>query len=146
MNNTDPGKKCQQFVETYSKYNDEALEELASNSDDLTELARIALELEMEKRGLTVEWANSSPETNEEEPELRTIRLFRDLPKALIAKGVLEGSGIECYLADANLVRLDWFISNAIGNMRLQVKREDAEVAIEILDNPVDAIPDDQEN
>ena len=57
---------------------------------------------------------------------LVTIERFRDLPEALLAKGKLESSGIRCFLADSELVRTDWLWSNAIGNMRLQVRAEDA--------------------
>jgi DNA-directed RNA polymerase subunit RPC12/RpoP len=66
-----------------------------------------------------------------------TIRRFRDLPEALLAKGSLESAGIRCALADDNMVRLDWFISNLIGGVKLQVCPEDAAAASEILDQPI---------
>ena len=66
-----------------------------------------------------------------------TIRQFRDLPEALLAKGSLESSGIECFLADENLVRLDWFISNLIGGIKLSVKAQDVENAKIILDDGI---------
>ncbi len=69
--------------------------------------------------------------------EVVAIRKFRDLPEALLAKGSLESAGIECALADDNLVRMDWFISNAIGGMRLLVKAEDAAEAEQILSQPI---------
>ena len=72
-----------------------------------------------------------------EPSQLLTIRRFRDLPEALLAKGSLESAGIECLLGDDNMVRLDWFISNLIGGVKLQVKPEDAAVATEILDQPI---------
>jgi transposase-like protein len=37
-------------------------------------------------------------------------------------------------LADENLVRLDWFWSNAIGGIKLWVNEEDAEAAASLLD------------
>ena len=57
--------------------------------------------------------------------KLVVIRQFRDLPEALLAKGSLESTGIECYLRDDNLVRLDWFVSNFIGGVKLCVHPED---------------------
>ena len=72
--------------------------------------------------------------------ELVTIERFRDLPEALLAKGKLESAGIRCFLADSELVRTDWLWSNAIGNMRLQVRFEDAKEAIEILNEPAPEI------
>lgn len=71
---------------------------------------------------------------------LVTIERFRDLPEALLAKGKLESAGIECFLTDAELVRTDWLWSNAIGNMRLKVRREDAAEALELLDEPAPEI------
>jgi hypothetical protein len=66
-----------------------------------------------------------------------TVRKFRDLPEALLAKGSLEFAGIECYLVDDNLVRMDWFISNLLGGVKLQVRTEDIEEATAILDMPI---------
>src|SRR5215475_12748338 len=66
-----------------------------------------------------------------------TLQHFRDIPEALLAKGKLESAGIECLLADGNLVRMDWLLSNAIGGLRLQVKKEDLEPARALLDEPI---------
>jgi hypothetical protein len=69
--------------------------------------------------------------------ELVTVRQFRDLPEALLAKGCLESVGIGCFLGDDNLVRLDWFISNFIGGIKLKVKAADVEDARQVLDEPI---------
>ena len=71
-----------------------------------------------------------------EERDLVPIRRFRDLPEAQLAKGSLESSGIECFLTDDNMVRMDWFISNLLGGVKLLINREDAEAAAAILDEP----------
>ena len=76
-------------------------------------------------------------EAEQEFEKLVTIRKFRDLPEALLAKGVLESAGIECNLLDDNMVRLDWFWSNLIGGMRLQVLPEEVDSANAILDQPI---------
>ena len=45
---------------------------------------------------------------------------------------------IECSLLDDNMVRLlDWFISNLLGGVKLQASPEDAEVAKQILEQPI---------
>jgi len=62
--------------------------------------------------------------------ELVTIRQFGDMSEALLAKGCLESAGIECFLADANMARLDWPV---IGT-RLQVSADDAETAVAMLE------------
>lgn len=72
-------------------------------------------------------------------PALVTLRHFRDIPEALLAKGMLESAGIQCVLADGNLVRMDWLLSNAIGGVRLQVDRRELEAARAILDEPIPA-------
>ena len=78
------------------------------------------------------------PESDEVEfQKLITIRKFRDLPEALLAKGSLDSAGIESFLGDDNIVRLDWFISNLIGGIKLRVRPEDLEAAEEILNQPI---------
>jgi hypothetical protein len=75
----------------------------------------------------------------EAQASLVTLQHFRDIPEALLAKGKLESAGIECILADGNLVRMDWLLSNAIGGVRLQVHRRDFDSARAILDEPIPA-------
>jgi len=67
---------------------------------------------------------------------LVTLTRFRDLPEALLAKGSMESAGRECFLVDDNLVRLDLFISNLVGGVKLQVRAEDVAEATEILNLP----------
>lgn len=69
--------------------------------------------------------------------ELVVVERFRDLVEAELARGKLESAGIRCMVADENLVRMDWFYSNAIGGLRLMVSGEDAEAARAILDEPI---------
>ena len=59
------------------------------------------------------------------------------MPEALLAKGCLESAGIESCLVDDNMVRLDWFWSNLVGGIKLQVDPKDIEVANEILEQPI---------
>jgi len=49
-----------------------------------------------------------------------------------MAKGCLESAGIECFLADANITRLEWPLSRG---MRLQVNPDDAESALAFLES-----------
>jgi hypothetical protein len=71
-----------------------------------------------------------------------TIRSFPDVMQAWLAKRSLESAGIECCLADDNMVRLDWGISIVLGGVKLQVRPEDAEAAIGMLDQPFPEEPD----
>ena len=125
----------------YGGMTDGELQQLARHPESLTELAWETLEDEMDRRGLDgLDEEAVDRSKNEEEVELQsliTIRQFRDLPEALLAKGSLESAGIECFLADENLVRLDWFISNFIGGIKLNVRAVDAENAQKLLDEPI---------
>jgi Putative prokaryotic signal transducing protein len=62
-----------------------------------------------------------------------TIRRFGDMSEALLAKGCLDSAGIECFLADTNIARLEWPLTRG---MRLQVNDDDAETAIALLEQP----------
>ena len=54
------------------------------------------------------------------------------MSEALLAKGCLDSAGIESFLADANITRLEWPLSRG---MRLQVNPEDAETAVAVLES-----------
>lgn len=114
------------------------LQSLARSPESLTDVAWEALEDELDRRHLAHP-VEEAPQAYEEvvPRALVTIRQFRDLPEALLAKGSLESSGIECFLQDDNLVRLDWFISNFIGGVKLCVQPQDAENALKLLDEPI---------
>ena len=129
------------LAENYASMTDGELLKLAQNSASLTDLAWDALEDELDGRRLEYSDAGldepDHPRQQIEMRELITIRQFRDLPEALLAKGSLESAGIECFLADDNLVRMDWFISNFIGGIKLNVRAMDVENARAILDDPI---------
>jgi hypothetical protein len=61
------------------------------------------------------------------------IRRYRDISQAIGDKSALEASGILCFLQDDNVIRMDWFWSNAIGGIKLLVRETDAEDAETIL-------------
>src|ERR1700675_1551325 len=61
------------------------------------------------------------------------LRRYRDMPEAFVAKSVLDAAGIESFLQDDNVVRMDWLWSNAMGGIKLIVRENDAEEAEKIL-------------
>jgi Putative prokaryotic signal transducing protein len=67
------------------------------------------------------------------------VRRYRDLAEAYAGRSLLESAGIPAWIADENLVRMDWFYSNMVGGLRLQVDERDEATAREILD---EAAPD----
>jgi len=125
------------LLKLYDQLTDAELEETARGAPDLTETARQALAEVIASRGLNIRLADSIPFDQIEWQQLVTIRRFRDLPEALLAKGALEAAGIESFLADENIVRMDWFISGGIGGIRLQVKKEDVEESLSVLGEPI---------
>lgn len=128
------------LTQLYATLSDGELQKLAQDAASLTPTAREVLDDELDRRDLD---DIPAPETAEPDQQplqkLVTIRKFRDLPEALLAKGSIESAGIQCFMADDNLVRLDWFISNFIGGIKLQVHPKDAEAALQILDQPIPA-------
>jgi hypothetical protein len=126
------------LADLYASKTDEELELLLDREDSLTTFARLALHQELDRR--EIQAVNEVPAAPDPEPEfhqLVTIRKFRDLPEALLAKGFIESAGIECFLGDENIVRMDWFISNFVGGIKLQVRPADVEAALEVLDQPI---------
>jgi hypothetical protein len=135
----DEQRERRRLADNYASMTDGELQRLAWSAESLTELAWDALEDEMDRRHLEFpdDECSDEPRQEMEVRELVTIRQFRDLPEALLAKGSLESAGIECFLADDNLVRLDWFISNFIGGIKLNVRAADAANAQNLLDEPI---------
>ena len=136
----DPAAERQRLTVRYAQMSEGELEKLAAASRELTDDARELLRAEIVRRGLNIDVPD--PDYSYDQVEFRqliTIRKFRDLPEALAAKGALDAAGIECALADDNIVRMDWFFSNLMGGVKLQVPLEDAEAARELLDEPLPA-------
>ncbi|HWE49916.1 MAG TPA: hypothetical protein VG273_09015 [Bryobacteraceae bacterium] len=70
-------------------------------------------------------------EDNPATPELVTIRRFGDMSEALLAQCCLDSAGIESFLMDTNIARVEWPLTRG---MRLQVESHDAAAAIALLD------------
>lgn len=136
MSSLEQSNERQRLAQTYAAMTDGELERLARNPEALTEIAWEALEDEFDRRKLDFP-GDPEPSAELNFRQLVTIRQFRDLPEALLAKGALESAGLECFLRDENLVRLDWFISNFIGGIKLAVKPEDVMKAQAILNEPI---------
>lgn len=134
---SDFGKEYQGFAAHYSQMSDGELMKLAGESWALSDSAWDALEDELERRHLDVpEPESASVISLPEMRDLVVLRRFRDVPEALLAKGRLEASGIECFLGDENMVRMDWLISNLLGGVKLMVQPEDFSKASRILNEP----------
>ncbi|MFN8291903.1 MAG: DUF2007 domain-containing protein [Chitinophagaceae bacterium] len=63
------------------------------------------------------------------------LNAYQNYVDAHIAMGVLEQEGIECWLKDENTVTIDPILTNAVGGIKIMVKREDGQRAWDILEN-----------
>jgi hypothetical protein len=152
-----PEDDIQRFAKTYAAKHDDELIELAEDSDSLTDAARTSLDAELARRNISLALegagdastpASNSPEGGAIDPQnLVIVATFRDLPPALIAKNVLDTAGIRNFLIDATTIRIDWFLSNAIGGVKLGVERQDLDKAKEALDRGMESVelPEDEE-
>lgn len=132
-----PEEERARLAGVYSAMTDEELGQIADSGDELSATAHEVLQAEVEKRGLKLTIIPPPGEDVYEFNDTVTLRQFRDLPEALLAKGSLESAGIQAYLIDDNMIRMDWFISNLLGGIKLKVRPEDAEAAAEILNQPI---------
>lgn len=145
---TDPERERQRLMDVYSRMADGEIEEIAEDGASLTDVAREVLQGEIARRGLDHLLPDQDkPQDEAAEPEpMVTIRSFGDVMQAWLAKSNLKSSSIECRLVDDEMVRLHWGIVNVLGGVKLQVKPEDAEVALELLEQPVPELPDEDDN
>lgn len=126
------------FASRYRDMSDGELLKLAAKPWEVSDEAWDALEDELDRRGLDVPEAEAAPVVSvPEKRNLVLLRRFRDMPEALLAKGKLESSGLEVFLADDNMVRLDWFYSNLVGGVKLMVDAEQFAEASRVLNEPV---------
>jgi hypothetical protein len=116
----------------YAQMSETELMELARSYEGLLEIAQVALRAEFARRGLEPPLVEEPEEW--EFRRLVTVRRYRDLAEAYVGRSLLESASIPAWIADENLVRMDWFYSNLVGGMRLQVDERDEAVAREILE------------
>ena len=133
------GDERNRLAELYAAMADEELQLLARDFASLSPEGQEALEAEFRRRDLIPEvdlHTQNQGQDVMEWDDLVMLRQFRDLPEALLAKGSLESAGIEAFLVDDNMVRMDWFISNLVGGIKLCVRREDEQAALDALEQP----------
>jgi len=116
----------------YAQMSETELMELAQSYDGLLEIAQAALRAEFARRGLEPPLVEEPEEW--EFRRLVTVRRYRDLAESHAGRSLLESAGIPAWVADENLVRMDWFLSNMVGGMRLQVDERDEAAARELLE------------
>jgi len=136
MANQSNAPDAQQLAERYRELSDDGLSMLVTDAGDLTPLALEVLNRELSNRGMeTVQPGFQEDYVEAVRPVI--LERFMNLHEALLARGQLESSGIASWLADDNMVRMDWFISNLLGGVKLVVRPEDEAAAREVLGQPI---------
>jgi hypothetical protein len=141
MGQSDEQKEGRRLADLYASLEDGELEEIAADADSLTEMAREVLRSEMLSRGMHAppgeKEDSKTSGSQREHPGPVMVGRYRDSGEAMIAKSMLDSAGIECFLGDENLVRIDWFYSNLIGGIKLMVREEDADTARKLLEENI---------
>src|SRR5215469_77094 len=138
MDEIDRQAEKERLQKLYQSKSDEELTRIASDPGGFTEVAKSVLDEELSLRNLpslavrAKQLAEDAEEERARKPVM--IRRYRDLPEASVAQSILESAGIESFLADENMVRLDWFYSNLIGGIKLLVHEGEVESANKVLD------------
>lgn len=141
MGKIDKGRERERLAELYAGMEKGELEEIAGDADSLTPLAREALRSEMLGRGMEAPSATAAAAEASGRGGARpgpvVIGRYGAMPEAMVAESMLDSAGIESFLSDENLVRLDWFYSNLVGGIKLLVREEDAETARKVLEQNI---------
>ena len=64
---------------------------------------------------------------------LITIATYREPIEGALLQSRLEDEGIESYLIDGNMSATAWYLADAVGGAKVQVKSSDASRALEVL-------------
>ena len=134
MPGTDWEGERERLRAVYAAMSDGELKEVADDADSLTDVGRAALRAEMLQRGMKAPAETRTPDyVDAPIPEPVIIRRYRDLPAAVVERSLLDSAGIEGFLADDIIIRLDWLISNALGGIKLWVRGSEATEARDLL-------------
>jgi len=135
MEQNDNAPDLAEIASQYREMTDLQLVEAAGAYDSYTDEVQGLLREEFRRRGLEAPVVADPAELAWR--DLVTIRRYRDPVEAMMARGALQSAGIEAFLRDENIVRMDWFYSNMIGGLRLQVPKDDVDAAETVLSQPV---------
>lgn len=142
MTTIDPEKERGRLSEIYSSKTDEELQQVDTQSAELTDIAQEVLREELARRRLpqNLEQPHVAGQNELEFRDLVTIHAFWGLLEAQLARGLLDSAGIESFLFDDNMVRMDWFNANALGGVKLRVDTHNVEAANRVLQEVSDDV------
>ncbi len=141
MARQDPEAERQRLTKLYAEMSDGELNAIAVDSAELTHVARQCLTDELARRhseeGVAADTTVHPDHDSVELADVVSIRQYRDLHEALLARGALDSAGVESFLVDDNMIRMDWFYSNLVGGIKLCVKQQDADAALDLLEQSI---------
>lgn len=141
MARPDPEEERQRLSKLYAAMSDGELNAIAADSAELTDAARQSLTDELARRhpeeSIAADTTAPPDHDSVELADVVSIRQYRDLHEALLARGALDSAGIESFLVDDNMIRMDWFWSNRVGGIKLCVRQQDADAALDLLEQSV---------
>ncbi len=73
--------------------------------------------------------------------EFVTVATYASPVEANLAKSYLEDAGVKAFLSGEQMVETAWYLSNAVGGIKLQTASRNAEEALAILAERVDSMP-----
>jgi hypothetical protein len=65
---------------------------------------------------------------------VKTLASFSQPMGAYLLRARLESNGIAAFVRDENMIALDWFYSNAVGGVKIDVADEDYDRALQVLE------------
>jgi hypothetical protein len=135
MQPSDSADYAREIGKAYAGMSDDELYDVGIEYDSLTPEAQALLREEFAKRSLQP--PDIPPVVKTEFSDMVTVRSYRDIAEALIAKSVLDSAGIFSYLRDENTVRMIWTWSQQVGGVRIEVRTADMAQAEELLSQPI---------
>lgn len=78
-----------------------------------------------------------------EDSDYVVVKAFTNVHEAHFARSVLIAGGIDTVVADEHVVSMDWFLSNAVGGVKLLVPANQLDEARAILDTEAAVAGDD---
>ena len=131
-------KERWRLAQLYASMTEVEVMNLAADAGSLSDAAKWALKLDLGRRGLSTKLAEPPPAPEaKQRSRVVSLRRYMTLPEALLAKTILDSAGIESFLGDQNIIRMDWFLSNALGGVKLGVREEDSEEAAALLNQKI---------
>jgi hypothetical protein len=78
-------------------------------------------------------------------PEIIELKSYFDPIQANLEKELLAQEGIDCYLRDIYITDMNWLYTNAVGGIKLMIKKSDlsrATEALKVFESKITAVED----